>query len=188
MKKFIKLIAAAVIFGTVAGSAFQGVEQIGRNIGSGQERQQENAAKLAVTKMAESGEQGSGDVASIVEQVLPSIVAIDVTTQTTDNTPFGPQTNEGTGSASGIIIAERNGRMYIATNNHVVEGATGVKILFHDETTAEATVKGTDQTSDLAVVEVDMSKLSDATKKNVKIAAVGDSSAVRVGERSEDVV
>lgn len=185
MKKFAKLIAAAVIFGTAAGSAFQGVEMISQNMGNTQnEQQKESAIKLAATSTVTGQESGSGDVSAIADQVLPSIVAIDVTAQTTNNTPFGPRTQEGTGSASGIILAERDGKMYIATNNHVVEGATSVKIIFNDETTAEASVKGTDPATDLAVVEVELSKLSAETKKKVKIATIGDSNATKVGEQA----
>ena len=47
-----------------------------------------------------------------------------------------------------------------------------------------ATVKGTDSSTDLAVVEVDMSKLSDSTKKNIKIATIGDSKKTKVGEQA----
>lgn len=185
MKKFVKLIAAAVIFGTAAGSAFQGVEMISQNIGTTQsEQQKESSVKLAATSTVTGQDAGSGDVSAIAEQVLPSIVAIDVTAQTTSNTPFGPRTQEGTGSASGIILAEKDGKMYIATNNHVVEGATDVTIIFNDETTAEACVKGTDAATDLAVVEVDMSKLSAETKEKVKIASIGDSDATKVGEQA----
>lgn len=185
MKKFAKLIAAAVIFGTAAGSAFQGVEMISQNMGNPQnEQQKESPIKLAATSTVTGQETGSGDVSAIADQVLPSIVAIDVTAQTTNNTPFGPRTQEGTGSASGIILAERDGKMYIATNNHVVEGATSVKIIFNDETTAEASVKGTDPATDLAVAEVELSKLSAETKKKVKIATIGDSNATKVGEQA----
>ena len=187
MKKLIKLIAGAAVFGIVAGSAFQGVELISRNTWKTQteEEGRDSSVKLNTTNVL-AGEQDSGtdDVAGIAEQVLPSIVAIDVTAQTTEQTLFGPQVSEGTGSASGIIIAEKNGKMYIATNNHVVEDATKVTIIFHDESKAEAVVKGTDSSSDLAVVEVDMAKLSADTKKNVKIAAIGDSDATKVGERA----
>lgn len=185
MKKYAKLIAAAIIFGTAAGSAFQGVELVGQNIMKSQDEQEkETTPKLATTGVAASQDSGTSDVSAIAEQVLPSIVAIDVTAQTTSNTPFGPRTSEGTGSASGILIAQKDGKLYIATNNHVVEGATSVKIIFNDETTAEADVKGTDSATDLAVVEVDMSKLSADTKKNIKIASVGDSNAAKVGEQA----
>lgn len=187
MKKAIKLIAGAAVFGVVAGSTFQGVELISRNTWKTQveESGEESSVKLNTTNvLADSKGTGSEDVASIAEQVLPSIVAIDVTAQTTNQTIFGPQTSESSGSASGIIIAEKNDKMYIATNNHVVEDATGVKIQFNDESTVEATVKGTDSSTDLAVVEVDMSKLSADTKKNIKIATIGDSDATKVGERA----
>lgn len=187
MKKAIKLIAGAAVFGVVAGSTFQGVELISRNTWKTQveESGEESSVKLNTTNvLAGSKGTGSEDVASIAEQVLPSIVAIDVTAQTTNQTIFGPQTSESSGSASGIIIAEKNDKMYIATNNHVVEDATGVKIQFNDESTVEATVKGTDSSTDLAVVEVDMSKLSADTKKNIKIATIGDSDATKVGERA----
>lgn len=187
MKKAIKLIAGAAVFGVVASSTFQGVELISRNTWKTQveESGEESSVKLNTTNvLADSKGTGSEDVASIAEQVLPSIVAIDVTAQTTNQTIFGPQTSESSGSASGIIIAEKNDKMYIATNNHVVEDATGVKIQFNDESTVEATVKGTDSSTDLAVVEVDMSKLSADTKKNIKIATIGDSDATKVGERA----
>ncbi len=185
MKKYAKLIAAAIIFGTAAGSAFQGIELVGQNIVKSQDEQKkETTKKLAATNVASNQDSGTSDVSAIAEQVLPSIVAIDVTAQTTSYTPFGPRTSEGTGSASGILIAKKDGKLYIATNNHVVEGAASVKIIFNDETTAQAKVKGTDSATDLAVVEVDMSKLSADTKKNIKIASIGDSNAIKVGERA----
>ena len=187
MKKFAKILAAAVLFGTAAGSAFQGVELVSQHIGTTQnEQQKENdtSVKLTTTGVSTGQDSGTSDVSTVAEQVLPSIVAIDVTAQTTSNTPFGPRTSEESGSASGIIVAEKDGKMYIATNNHVVEGATDVNIIFNDESTAEATVKGTDSSTDLAVVEVDMNKLSADTKKNVKIAVVGDSNKTKVGEQA----
>ena len=187
MKKFAKILAAAVLFGTAAGSAFQGVELVSQHIGTTQnEQQKENdtSVKLTTTGVSTGQDSGTSDVSTVAEQVLPSIVAIDVTAQTTSNTPFGPRTREESGSASGIIVAEKDGKMYIATNNHVVEGTTDVKIIFNDESTAEAIVKGTDSATDLAVVEVDMSKLSADTKKNVKIAVIGDSSKTKVGEQA----
>ena len=187
MKKFAKILAAAVLFGTAAGSAFQGVELVSQHIGTTQnEQQKENdtSVKLTTTGVSTGQDSGTSDVSTVAEHVLPSIVAIDVTAQTTSNTPFGPRTREESGSASGIIVAEKDGKMYIATNNHVVEGTTDVKIIFNDESTAEAIVKGTDSATDLAVVEVDMSKLSADTKKNVKIAVIGDSSKTKVGEQA----
>lgn len=123
-------------------------------------------------------------MSEIAGQVLPSIVAIDVTEEEIRNTPFGQQSGESTGSASGIILAEKNNKLYIATNYHVVEGAERVKITFQDESTADAEVKGTDSSTDLAVVRVDMSKLSADTLKKIKVATIGDSSSTKVGEQA----
>ena len=186
MKKFAKILAAAVLFGTAAGTAFQGAEMIGKNVLVSQNETVKDSAsaKLATTTVTTNQSTSTSDVSSISEQVLPSIVAIDVTAQTTTNTPFGAQTSEGTGSASGIIIAQKDNKMYIATNNHVVKGATSVTIIFNDGSKVSATVKGTDSSTDLAVVEVDMSKLSDSTKKNIKIATIGDSKKTKVGEQA----
>lgn len=187
MKKIVKLIAGAAVFGMVAGSTFQGVELISNNTWKSQSEQEakQESVKLNTTNvLSDASVSGTGDVSDIAEQVLPSIVAINVTAQTTNQTIFGAQTSQSSGSASGIIVAEKNDKMYIATNNHVVEGATSVKIQFNDKSTADATVKGTDSSSDLAVVEVDMNKLSAATKKNIKMATIGDSAATKVGERA----
>ncbi len=187
MKKFAKILAAAVLFGTAAGTAFQGAEMIGKNVLVSQNETVKDSAsaKLATTTVTTNQNTSTSDVSSISEQVLPSIVAIDVTAQTTTNTPFGAQTSQRNRKVHpGIIIAQKDNKMYIATNNHVVEGATSVTIIFNDGSKVSATVKGTDSSTDLAVVEVDMSKLSDSTKKNIKIATIGDSKKTKVGEQA----
>ncbi|MCH5252019.1 MAG: trypsin-like peptidase domain-containing protein [Lachnospiraceae bacterium] len=189
MKKIAKLVAGAAIFGMIAGTTFQGVSLIGNNLfrteSSIMENEKDTAAKLSTTNIVSgSTDAGTGSVSDIAERVLPSIVAIDVTETVTQNTPFGMQSGESTGSASGILIAEREDKLYIATNNHVVEGADSVTIKFCDESTAKAQVKGTDSSTDLAVVMVDMKDLSETTKKNIKIATVGDSTQTKVGERA----
>ncbi len=184
MKKFVKLVAGAAVFGIVAGTTFEGVELISQNTWNVETAKEDTSSKLSTTSVVASQDSGTSDVSTVAEQVLPSIVAIDVTAQTTTNTPFGEQATEESGSASGIIIAEKDDVMYIATNNHVVEDATEVTITFNDESTASATIKGTDSSTDLAVVAVDMSTLSDETLSNVKIATIGDSDATKVGEQA----
>ena len=185
MKKMIKLVACATAFGVLAGGAFQGVNYATGAL-TGQESQvseSQDTAKIATTNVVSTAAStGTSDVATVAEQVLPSIVAIDVTAQTTTGySMFGQQQKQETkGSGSGIIIAEKNNKMYIATNNHVIEGATSVTITFNNKKTAKATVKGTDSSKDLAIVEVDMSSLSSETLSSVKIAAIGDSTKTKV--------
>lgn len=189
MKKMIKLVACATAFGVLAGGAFQRVNYATGAL-TAQESQvseSQDTAKIATTNVVSTAAStGTSDVTTVAEQVLPSIVAIDVTAQTTTGySMFGQQQQQETkGSGSGIIIAEKNNKMYIATNNHVIEGATSVTITFNNKKTAKATVKGTDSSKDLAIVEVDMSSLSSETLSSVKIAAIGDSTKTKVGEQA----
>ena len=189
MKKMIKLVVCATAFGVLAGGAFQGVNYA-TGVLTAQESQvseSQDTAKIATTNVVSTAAStGTSDVTTVAEQVLPSIVAIDVTAQTTTGySMFGQQQQQETkGSGSGIIIAEKNNKMYIATNNHVIEGATSVTITFNNKKTAKATVKGSDSSKDLAVVEVDMSSLSSETLSSVKIATIGDSTKTKVGEQA----
>ncbi len=188
MKKMVKVVALGAAFGIMAGVTFQGVNVMGNQI-FGSDYRTENTesteqAKLTTTSVVTGQTGASGDVSAIAEQVLPSIVAIDVTAHTTNYTPFGTQEGESQGSGSGIIISEKNNKMYIATNNHVIEDADSVTVKFNDESTAEAAVKGKDSASDLAVLEVDMKKLSEKTQENIKIATMGNSDETKVGEQA----
>ncbi len=192
MKKIVKIIAGAAAFGMIAGTTFQGVTHTAENLlgtGSSQIESEKttdaSTTKLSTTNVVTSSSAGTTDVSEIAEQVLPSIVAIDVTEETTAFNPFyGEQTTESTGSGSGIIIAEKDNKLYIATNNHVVEGAKTVTIKFNDESTASAQIKGTDSTTDLAVVVVDESELKEDTLNHIKVAVIGDSSQTKVGEQA----
>ncbi len=194
MNKFAKLVASGLVFGLVTAATLKGVDMAGDYFGGTEmsesgtvaESGKDTQAKLTATSVVnQTGNNGSGDVSTVAEQVLPSIVAIDVTQNVTGYSPFyGQQTQESQGSGSGIILAEKDNKLYIATNNHVVEGADSVKITFNDKTTADAEIKGTDSSTDLAVVMVDMSKLSADALKNIKVATIGDSEQTKVGEQA----
>ena len=85
-------------------------------------------------------------------------------------------------AVSGMIISEENNTLYVMTNYHVVEGAKEVSVQFSDETTATATVKGYDEDKDVAVLTIDMSQLSDDTKKAIAVMVMGDSDQLKAGE------
>ena len=76
-----------------------------------------------------------------------------------------------TGLGSGVILSEDG---YIVTNNHVIDGAEKLEVLLNDNSTYEATVIGTDEATDLALIKIDASGLSAIT--------FGDSEAVKIGE------
>ena len=122
------------------------------------------------------------DVTMVAENVMPAIVSI--VNEFTENINYWGQnySQENEASGSGIIVGMNNTELLIATNYHVIEGADELEITFIDETTASADIKGTDERNDLAIVAVQVSRLSEATKKAIAIASLGDSDALRVGE------
>ena len=123
------------------------------------------------------------DVSEVVEAVMPSIVSI--TSKTLVNSgmfgPFysGEQYAEGAGS--GIIVSKTDDELLILTNNHVVEGANELSVQFVNEKSVDATVKGTSERKDVAVISVKIKDLDNDTINAIKIATLGDSTKLKVG-------
>ena len=203
MKKMIKLVAGAVTFGVLSGSVFTGTEYaLNRVTGSGITQTQSSKTAATTTKQSDDSTSGItqtsastsdsklAGVSDVADYVLPSIVAIDVKVVSQTQDFFGrTYQNEQSGSGSGIIMKEDDQAIYMATNNHVVEGSTEVQITFSDESTASAKVVGTDSSSDLAVVKVNKSDLKDSTLSTIKVGeqaiaignALGYGTSVTVG-------
>ncbi len=118
-------------------------------------------------------------VVTVSENTQPSIVAINSTITTSNG--WG-QSYEQLGSGSGIILKQTDTTLLIVTNNHVVESASNIDVVFTDGQSVPAKVKGTDSTSDLAVIEVKLSDIKDSTLKSIKVATLGSSSDLKVGE------
>lgn len=177
-----KMIAGAAVFGVVAALCFAGVTALfqsftggsrsGNNysIGSTQDNPVSIASGTAVSPY---------DVSGIVDRVMPSIVAI--TEKSTEKSYFG-QTYSSTGAGSGFIVKQDNDQLLIVTNNHVVEGADEISVQFIDGEVADARVKGTSPSNDLAVIMVDLDKLKDSTKKAIRVATLGSSDDAKVGQ------
>lgn len=183
-----KVAVYAAVFGLVGGVTFEGVNYTANRL-TGNTAVESTAApdnKVKTTTTSTSSSDSSSDgVSSVAANVLPSIVAIDVTVQEESQDVFGRSySQEASGSGSGIIVAQDNDKLYIATNNHVVQNATSVSVKFNDDSVYKASVKGTDSDSDLAVVEISMKDLSSDTKNNIKVASLGDSTKVKIGEQA----
>ena len=120
------------------------------------------------------------DVSDIVEQAMPSIVAITNISETEYQSFWGghSQVYESTSYGSGIIVRQDSQYLYIATNNHVVNGAKTLTVTFSDESTVSAEVKGTDPSIDLAVVKVALSDIDGNTLDTIKVATIGTSGNV----------
>lgn len=195
-KKFLKntaaLVSAAVLFGAIAGVAFNSVSIGGKNEGAiGMKPIDEttgitdNETTSDNDNVVQTGltEVSATDVSGVVENVMPAIVAINCSATQAQYDFFGREYNrEISGSGSGFIIGQNNKEILIATNNHVVADATAIEIVFNDDSKATGTIKGIEPSSDLAVVAVNIDDLSAETKANIKVATLGNSDNIKAGE------
>ena len=124
------------------------------------------------------------DVSEVVEEVMPSIVSITSKTLVSSGN-YGPsffnQEQYAEGAGSGIIISKTDDELLILTNNHVVDNAEELSIQFVNGKTVDARIKGTSEKKDVAVVSVKLSALDNETISSIKIATIGDSSKLKVG-------
>ena len=183
-KKAAKLVASAAVFGLVAGACFIGVSVAKDKLYPSTADRIETTSGTTSAKSETSSSSGSSssssNVASVVNEVMPSVVSITSTIQSSNYYGFGTQESEGAGS--GFIIAKTKDNLMIATNNHVVSDATSLTVGFADDTTAKATVVGTDSSADLAVISVKLSDIKDSTASKIKVATLGSSDDLKVGE------
>ena len=179
-----KTVAAALIFGLVGGGVFTGVSYVGTRAISNSSTA---SAKLTTTTSGGTKQTSSGDakdltdVSSVVDEVMPSIVAITNTGTVTYNSFFGKKSQQSQSCGSGIIVSEDDDYLYIATNNHVVADSEELTVQFDDDSVVKAEIRGMDPDDDLAVVRVKKSDLGKDTYSNIKIATIGDSDSVVVG-------
>ena len=181
-KKLIAIVLSAVIFGVVAGCVFQGTNYlIGKITGSGSSN--ENVKTVSNAQLTTANSTVTSDVSKIVDNSMPSIVSITSTSVQQVMSFFGGVSEIPSESAgSGIIISQNDTELLIVTNNHVVEGSESLTVTFNDETSIAATIKGTDSTRDLAVISVALADIPEDTMDAIKVAVVGDSSSLKVGE------
>lgn len=207
MKKMAKKIGAialsAVLFGGIAGGVFTGVTYASGVTGKSTETKQadsssvtqnteEKSTTLQTATAANDGtvDSQSLDVADIAEGAMPAIVAITNKSVQEVQSYFsmfgrgsGVQEQEVESQGSGIIIGQNDEELLIATNNHVVADADTLSACFIDDQVYEAAVKGTDVENDLAVIAVKLSDISADTMSKIKIAEIGDSDSLKVGQQ-----
>ena len=144
-----------------------------------------NKAELTYTQPTNKVKEGIyiTDVSEVVEEVMPSIVAITSKTLVKSGMfgPFYSTERYAEGAGSGIIVSKNDDELLILTNNHVVEGAEELAVQFVNEKSVDATVKGTSERKDVAVIAVKLKDLDNETIEAIKIATLGDSNELKVG-------
>ena len=197
-RKFALCIALAVVFGLVSGAVFQGVNTLAGHYGYGakveevptipetvpetvDEAVEATPEEKPVTKSVDVS--GAGSVAEVAANAMPSVVAISNVEVQEVPSYFGTREIEGTSSGSGIIVGQNDTELLVATNNHVVATAKTITVTFIDNNSVEAQIKGTDPDNDLAVVAVNVKDIQESTLAEIKVATIGDSDNLVVGEQ-----
>ena len=199
--KLSKVAAIALVFGLVAGTSGLSVVYFGGNAlgifeeAEDSEKTDENSETDASEK--EPAIQGGleqtntdslsnvsvMDVSNIVSSAMPSVVAISNTAEITYQDWWGQvYTDESESAGTGFIVEQDAEYIYIATNNHVVDGATTLTVQFSDGSTAEAQIKGTVASKDLAVITVALKDIGAETMSVIRLATLGSSKDLKVGE------
>lgn len=215
-KKAGTTIALAVIFGLVAAVVFQAANfAADRFLNTGKssvqikttdsvDLQETASDDSTADKMLSDSENGT--VAAVAQASMPSVVAI--TTVSVQEIPsfFGYSSHQykSASTGSGIIVGDNDDELLIATNNHVVDGATTLSVCFigddvanaetetvnagdngdlNVEDAVSAKIKGTDADNDLAVVAVKKSDIPEDTLNQIKIAQIGSSDDLAVGQQ-----
>ena len=196
--KAVKYAAKAACFGIIAGAAFLGVNYIsgevfgyqifpmessvsgnGSAIGTGKQLN----ITLGTTNTIEGVENPAESVVvQVVDENMAATVAVKSTFLNTYSYWGQQYQQESQGSGSGFIVGINETELLIATNNHVIDEATKIEITFIDDTVAEASIKGTDSIADLAIIAVPLESLSADTLSKIRVATLGDSDEVRLGE------
>ena len=215
-KKAGTTIALAVIFGLVAAVVFQAANfAADRFLNTGKSSVQiktTDSVDLQETASDDStadkvlSDSENGTVAAVAQTSMPSVVAI--TTVSVQEIPsfFGYSSHQykSASTGSGIIVGDNDDELLIATNNHVVDGATTLSVCFigddvanaetetvnagdngdlNVEDAVSAKIKGTDADNDLAVVAVKKSDIPEDTLNQIKIAQIGSSDDLAVGQQ-----
>lgn len=123
--------------------------------------------------------QADSNIADICGKMEGSVVTV-VTQIMRQNLFQATQTAEGLGS--GIIFEEDADHVYIVTNAHVIEDAKTVYIYYNDTQSVPAYVRGADTSADLAVLYMKKSEIPEDIRAGIKVASLGDSDSIRVGE------
>ncbi|PWJ48390.1 S1C family serine protease [Faecalicatena contorta] len=186
MPKAVAVTGFALLFGVVSSATFLTSNIIGSKVLRLDEptnSSSENTASVNSTALTTTSNVVTSDVSGVVEQVMPSIVSItNMSVQQVQDFFGGVSQQESESAGTGIIINQNDSELLIVTNNHVVQGSETLTVTFHDNTSLEADIKGTDPAHDLAVIAVPVNTISKDTMNAIAVATLGDSTKLKVGE------
>ncbi|MFD8424336.1 S1C family serine protease [Streptomyces sp. NPDC059466] len=144
------IAAVAIVAAAIGGGTAYGIQEL---------TGKDTASSSTSTTVVPTAKRGT--VAGVAQAVSPSIVEV------------GATSNAGSSTGSGVIITSGG---EIVTNNHVVSGASAIKVRLNDGKSYTAKVLGTDSKKDLALIKLE------GAPSGLKVATLGNSDGVQVGD------
>lgn len=190
VKRVRNAAVSGVVFGLSAGMVLTGVSRLSDNgvskISSPVQMSTTSDSLATSYSKGDSESSRTYSVKDIAAKCKSSVVSITCTSvQSVQDFFGGARQYESSSAGSGIVIAKDEENLYIATNNHVVEGAKEVSVCFNDseEQVYEAVIKGTDAGNDLAIAAVCLNDIKEDVLDSIAIATLGDSDSAQIGEQ-----
>jgi serine protease Do len=196
-KRALTAVSLGILFGLFGGAAAYAVWQVGdaitdkdelrieidqTDVGGKISTEAQTTVSTAALAEAQPIKVVTTDFSQVVEEQMPAMVAINSTVLTTESYFGQIRSYEQESGGSGIIVEQSEDELLVVTNYHVVEDTITLEVVFIDGTTAEAVIKGTEPDMDLAVMAIPLDSLSSETKRAIKIATLGDSDSLKLGE------
>lgn len=184
-EKIVTTFACAVVFGLVAFLTFACADNLWGKPAGPIINNVQNNVELGIVESIETpdGVIVSTSIPTVAEAATPSIVSItNLSIYEVNSFFYGTQKYESESNGSGVIIGKNDKELLIITNNHVIEGNKSLTVKFANDKTATAIVKGADSKVDIAVVAVKLNDIEAETFKDIKVAQIGDSDKLVVGE------
>lgn len=169
---------AAIAFGLIAGIVFQLTSLVlSKTLKTGEN------VKIVNTFVSAENTSLSGGVADIVSELMPAMVSINVVSTVHANNGIFSYEYQATGAGSGVIFGKTDTSLFILTNYHVINGADSIAVNFVDNTAYYVSVRGYDEATDLAVLEIKFDDMKDSTMDAIRIAVFGSSADLQLGEQ-----
>jgi hypothetical protein len=163
MPKAVVVTGCALLFGVVSSATFLTTNVVGNKVLGLDQKAAKEVSNTTQNKatLTKTSSVVTSDVSSVVESVMPSIVSItNMSVQQVQSFFGGTSQQEVTSAGTGIIIEKTDSELLIVTNNHVVADSNQLTVTFDDQSSVEADIKGTDSAHDLAVIAVQLDKIS----------------------------
>jgi len=185
MNNYVKIFGAAFMGGVMSVSAIYFMPESGHNNPQIQNEIAFPTSTVSPVVLTTNTNRGYVDLSLAAEETVKEVVHIKVIQEGQEMVQYDPfeyffkgntqgrryKSPDKQGSGSGVVIRDDG---YIVTNNHVIEGADQIEVVFNTNESFKATLVGTDPSTDLALLKIEA--------KDLKAIRIGDSDDLKLGQ------